>query len=110
MNAVTIRDVNMSLDVDEFFEEFDKMIIFFLIDMFSEYNQLILAKECRDITVIQIILELLRQIMLLQEEVNSVAQFVRVMIKILESLISELCRVFLDDIDVKNSQSRYNDA
>ena len=103
MNAVIIYDVNISSDVNEFVEEFSKQAIFSLIDMFLKYNQLTLAKECWNMTVIQMILRLLQQIIILMKEINSVAQFVHAIIKILNSLISKKCYVFINDIRVKES-------
>jgi len=44
MNKIIIRDVNLLSDVNEFFEEFVDMIMIFLIDLFSEYNQITLTK------------------------------------------------------------------
>jgi len=44
MNKIIIRDVNLLSDVNEFFEEFINMIMIFLIDLFSEYDQITLTK------------------------------------------------------------------
>ncbi len=44
MNKIIIRDVNLLSDVNEFFEEFVDMIMIFLIDLFSEYDQITLTK------------------------------------------------------------------
>jgi len=46
---------------------------------------------------------------LLQGATNSVAQFVRIVTKILEDLIPEDCLPFLDDISVKGLLSTYDD-
>jgi hypothetical protein len=46
-------------------------------------------------------LGLLRQTTLPQGTTNSIAQFVRIVTKILEDLISKDCLPFLDDIGVK---------
>jgi hypothetical protein len=45
---------------------------------------------------------------LLQGATNSVAQFVRIVTKILEDLILEDCLSFLDDISVKGLLSMYD--
>ena len=42
----------MPLDADEFVEEFSRMAVASLINLFSNYNQIILDKRDRDITVI----------------------------------------------------------
>ena len=44
MNKIIIRDVNLLSDVNKFFEEFVDMIMIFLIDLFSEYDQITLTK------------------------------------------------------------------
>ena len=54
-------------------------------------------------------LNLLRNCILIQNKINSVAQFCRAMIQILENLISTVCQMFLNDIAVKESQISYND-
>ena len=44
-----------------------------------------------------------------QGATNSVAQFTRIITRILFDLIPNVCRAFLDDIAVKGSRDRYND-
>jgi hypothetical protein len=80
-----------------------------LIDFFSGYDQVELDKKSRDLTAFQTPLGLLRQTTLLQGATNLVGQFVRIVTKILEDLISEHCLPFVDDIGVKGPLSRYND-
>ncbi len=81
----------------------------FLIDLFSEYNQITLTKIYWDLTVFMTYLRLLRQPTLSQDIINFVAQFVRIIIKILKNLL-EICRSFLDDIEVKKSKTIYDNA
>jgi len=109
MNKIIIRDVNLLSDVNEFFEEFVDMIMIFLIDLFSEYDQITLAKIYQDLTAFMTSLRLLRQTTLSQDVINFVAQFVRVIIKILKNLL-EICRSFLDDIEVKKLKTIYDNA
>ncbi len=54
-------------------------------------------------------LKLLQQTMLSQDVINFIAQFVRVIIKILKNLL-KICRSFLDDIKVKRSKTIYDNA
>ena len=54
-------------------------------------------------------LDLLRNCTLIQNKINSVAQFCKAMIQILENLISIMCQMFLNDIAVKEPQISYND-
>ena len=45
---------------------------------------------------------------MLQSVINSISQFVRVIIKILEEYISHRALPFLNDIEIKSLKSRYN--
>ena len=54
-------------------------------------------------------LGLLRQTRLPQGATNSVAQFVRIVSKILQDHIPRVCLPFLDDIGVKGPRTRYDD-
>ena len=89
-------------------EEFSGIAVAFLIDLFSNYNQIILDKRDRDITVIYTPLGLLHQITLLQGVLNSMAQFIRIISKILKSISLNAVRVFLDNIRVKEPKTKYN--
>ncbi len=109
MNKIIIRDIDLFSDVNEFFEEFVDMIMIFLINLFSEYDQITLTKIYQDLTAFMISLRLLRQTTLSQDVINFVAQFIRVIIKILKNLL-EICRSFLDDIEVKKSKTIYDNA
>lgn len=109
INKVTIKDANLPPDVDEFSEDFADMHISSLIDYYSGYDQITLDRMCRDLTAIMTPLGLYRHTTLVQGATNSVAQFVRVVTKILEDLISDICKAFVDDIGVKGSKTRYND-
>jgi len=109
MNKIIIRNVNLFSDVNEFFEKFINMIMIFLIDLFSEYNQITLTKIYQDLTVFMTSLRLLRQTMLSQDVINFVAQFVRIIIKILKNLL-EMCKSFLNNIEVKRLKTIYDNA
>ncbi len=59
MNKIIIKDVNLLSDMNEFFKEFIDMIMIFLIDLFSEYDQITLTKIYQDLTVFMTSLKLL---------------------------------------------------
>ncbi len=109
MNKIIIKDVNLLSDMNKFFKEFIDMIMIFLIDLFSEYDQITLTKIYQDLTVFMTSLKLLWQTMLSQNVINFVAQFVRVIIKILKNLL-KICKSFLNDIEVKRLKTIYNNA
>ncbi len=109
MNKIIIRDVNLLSDVNEFFKEFVNIIMISLIDLFSEYDQITLTKIYWNLKAFMTFLKLLRQTTLPQDVINFVAQFVRVIIKILKNLL-EICKSFLDDIEVKRLKTIYDNA
>ena len=89
-------------------EEFSGIAVAFLIDLFSGYNQITLDKRDRDITVIYTPLGLLHQITLLQGVLNSMAQFIRIISKILKLISPNTARIFLDNIRVKGPKTKYD--
>jgi len=44
-----IRDVNMPFNVNEFFKEFIKYIITLLLNIFSDYNQVLLVLKSKNL-------------------------------------------------------------
>ncbi len=109
MNKIIIRDINLLSNVNEFFEEFIDMIMISLIDLFSEYNQITLTKIYWDLTMFMTSLKLLQQMMLSQNVINFIAQFFRIIIKILKNFL-EICRSFLNNIEVKKLKIIYDNA
>lgn len=83
LNRVIIRDSNLPPFTDEFFEEFAGCTVSSLIDFFSGYDQVELAEESPDLTTLMTPLSLMRMTTLAQGARNSVAQFVRIILKIL---------------------------
>ncbi len=59
INRVTVRDANFPPFINEFFKKFTGYIIAFLIDFFSNYNQIKLNKKSRDLTTFHTPIELL---------------------------------------------------
>ena len=108
INKHTVRDANLPPSVDEFSEEFAGCQMASMIDFFSGYDQIELDIKSRDLTGFQTPIGLLRMTTLPQGATNSVAQFVRIVTKILEDLIPEDCLPFLDDIGIKGPLSTYN--
>ena len=109
LNGVTIKDANLPPSADSFSEEFAGMAVGSLIDFFSGYDQIELAEGSRDMTAIMTALGLLRQTTVLQGATNSVGQFVRVIVRILQELIPHIAIPFMDDIAVRGPRSRYDD-
>lgn len=107
-NKVTIRDAALPPMVDEFAEAFAGYPITSAIDLFAGYDQMPLAEVSRDLTAIQTPLGLMRSTRIPMGATNSVAQFQRVMCKILHSHIPHHAAAFLDDIGVKGPKTRYN--
>src|SRR6266511_5881101 len=60
INCVIVRDANLPLFINEFSEEFVGYVIVFLIDFFSDYDQIELNKKSRDLTTFYTLIGLLR--------------------------------------------------
>jgi len=109
INKIMIWDANISLNIEQFIKEFAKLQIINLMNMQSKYNQIKLNKESCDLTDFMMMLNFLRNCILIQNRTNSVMQFCWAMIQILKNLISDVCYIFFNNIAVKESQSDYND-
>ena len=83
MNKIVIRNVNLSFNIKKFLKEFANMLITLLINFFFDYDQVMLVEKCRDLTTFMIFLKLLKMIKLFQKVMNSIVQFVKIIIKIL---------------------------
>jgi predicted HTH domain antitoxin len=59
INKVTIKDVNISLNIEQFVKEFIDLQAVSLVNMQSEYNQIELNKRSRNITGFMTVLDLL---------------------------------------------------
>ena len=110
MNRVTIQDANLPPSVDKFSENFAGCAIALLVDFFSGYDGVELAVQCRDLTAFMTPLGLLRQTRLPMGATNLVAQFVRIVTKILQDHIPHIARQFVDEVGVKRPKTTYNDA
>ena len=101
MNKVTIRDANLPPSVDDFSEQFSGCMMSSLVDLFSGYDQFPLAETSRDLTAFQTPVGLVRMTTLPQGATNSIAQFMRIITRILMDHIPRIALPFMDDIGVK---------
>lgn len=104
LNKVTIRDSAGPPVVDEFAESFSGCPIYTITDLFSGYDQVPLAEQCRDMTAIDTPLGLLRMTRMPQGGTNSVADYQRTMVRILRNHIPMYVGVFIDDIVIKSAR------
>jgi hypothetical protein len=80
-----------------------------LIDFFSGYNQVELYEDSRPLIAFYTLTHgLVQQCTLPIGTTNSVAEFVRVVMKILQDLIPKACMPYMDDIAVKGPKDSYN--
>jgi hypothetical protein len=100
MNKVSLKDGCLPPNVEEFVEHFTGMPVASVLDMFSGYDQIALDHRSRNLTGFQTPLGLLRATTLPQGATNSVAQFVRIITKVLRDLLAHVARPFVDDIAV----------
>ncbi len=110
INRVTVRDINLPPSINKFSKKFTKYIIASLIDFFSGYNQIEFNEKNRDLTAFHTPIGLLKMTTLPQKTINSITQFARITIKILQKHIPRLYFPFLDNIGVKRSKIRYDDT
>jgi len=82
INKVTIRDVNISSNIEQFVKEFVDLQAVSLVNMQFKYNQIELNKRSCNITGFMTVLNLLQHCTFIQEEINFVAQFCRAMIEV----------------------------
>ena len=102
INAVTIRNASLLPSADDFSEEFAAYFFLSFFDFFSEYDQVLLHPESRDMTGFQTELGLIRLTTIPQSYTNGVQLFNRVIRKILRE-VSHQGRgsPFVDDVRVK---------
>ena len=112
LNAVTIKDASLPPFADDFSEEFAGFPLLSLLDLFSGYDQCILAPESRDMTVFRTPFGLVRMITLPQGYTNGVQVFDRVIHKVLKDVISEnRGKPCIDDIAViPKTKSYFRDS
>jgi hypothetical protein len=108
MNRMIIRDVNLFSAMNEFSKKFADCIIVSLMNLFFEYDQLSLIEKCRDMIVVMTSLELMKIITILMKTINSVTQFVRMINKIIVDHVFHHAFSFVNDIEVKNLKTTYN--
>lgn len=97
-----------SIKLYKFSEEFARYSISFFIDFFFGYNQIELNKKSQSLIRFTIYLGFIQIITLAQDTINSVAQFIRILLKILSSHLRNGTPLFLDDIRVKDPKTIYN--
>ena len=73
MNEMIIHDVNLSFNVKKFLKKFANMLITSLINFFSNYDQIMFAKKCRNLTTFIISFKFLKMIKLSQKIINLIA-------------------------------------
>jgi hypothetical protein len=108
LNRHIIRNANMPLNINTFLEKFAGCAVISLIDFFSDYDHVKLDSKYRDMTIFIIPLGLLRQTIILQKRTNSIAQFVRIVTKILKKHIPHVCLFFINYINIKGPKTTYN--
>jgi hypothetical protein len=101
----------MPPNADEFSKEFAGCQVVSLIDFFSGYDQVMLHPESRPMTAFFTPSHgLIQQCTLPMGTTNSVAEFVRVVTKVLQNLIPHYYMPYIDDIAVKGPKDNYNNA
>lgn len=108
INAVTIRDAFTAPAIDEFVDDFVGQKLHTVADFFSGYDQISLHPESRDLTAFETTIGLLRSTTLPQGATNSVAQFQRGVVTLLDDLVPSVARPFVDDVAIRGPKTTYN--
>ena len=108
MNKHTVRNINLLSNCEKFSEEFTEMIIFLLLNLFSDYDQIELHLNSCDMIAFMMSLELLCQITLSMRTTNLSAQFSWEIIQMLNFNILHDIEVFIDNIEIKELKMKYN--
>lgn len=108
LNRVTVRDADLPPYAGEFSEEFAGCEISSLIDFFSGHDQVELDEQSRDLTALVNPLVLMRMKILAQGATNLVAQFVKIVLKILAPHLHDRAKPSLDDVAIKRPTTTYN--
>ena len=101
MNKIIIRDANLFFSINDFSEQFFECMMFFLMNLFSGYDQFFLTEISRDLTAFQTSVKLIRMTTFSQKTINSIAQFMRIITRILMDHIPRITFFFMNDIGVK---------
>ena len=107
INEMIIRDVNLFSAVNDFSEQFVELMIKFLLNLFSDYDQFFFDKSFRNLTNFQTPMDLFRMTTLPQSAINSVAQFMKIIIRILMNHVSHAAMSFLNDMKIKKSKNNF---
>lgn len=98
---VTVKDTNLPSSEDEFLEKFAGYAIFSLIDFLLDYNQVKFDKKLQNLIGIITPLNLIKMIITPQGATNLVAEFVKIIHKVLTDHILNKTELFLDNIEIK---------
>ena len=73
INKIIIHNIMISSNVEQFVKKFSELKTVSLMNMQFDYDQVALAKKSCDITDFMTMLDLLRNCILIQNRINSVA-------------------------------------
>lgn len=107
LNKVTIRDAALPPRVDDFAEGHVGHVIYGLADLFSGYDNRVLAVSSRPLTTFSSPVGPLRLTVLPQGATNSVPEFQRCAVHTLDEDLPKNSDTFMDDITVKGPRSDY---
>jgi hypothetical protein len=111
LNRVTVKDVGLPPDLDEFAEGFAGRSIYSAFDVFSGFDHRKVDVESRDLTSFETrAFGTLRLTVLPQGFTNLPSEFQRCMLFILQDEIPHIANVFIDDLGIKGPQTRYERA
>ena len=93
-----------------FWKNLRECALFSWLIFFFEYNQMILIEKFRDLIAFMTFLNLFQMTRRSQNAINSMIQFIQIIIEIFKKHIVALrCWSFVNDINIKDSRSNYSE-
>ena len=82
MNEMIIHNVSLLFNVEKSLKKFANILITLLINFFFDYDQIMLVEKYQNLITSMISLKLLKMIQLSHKIINSIIQFVKIIIEI----------------------------
>ena len=107
LNRVTLRDSAVPPIADEFVEDYAGRMVYTVLDMYGGFHARTVDARDRDLTAFQTPIGSLRLTSLPMGYANAPAEFQASMMFILKDEVPQVAGVFIDDVPIKGSTTRY---
>ena len=107
LNKVTLRDSAVPPIADEFIEDYAGRMVYTVLDMYGGFHARVVDRRDRDLTAFQTPLGSLRLTSLPMGYSNAPAEFQASMMFILHEEVPQTAGVFIDDVPIKGTTTKY---